>query len=106
MRCHPLSFTLCLLSVAPPLAAQQPSDGGTLVVAGPSEALSPVPTLWNNDQFNREISDLLFLRLADVGPDVSTTRERSFLPRLARRAEGGRQRRAAAGGARCRSAQC
>ena len=85
MRCHPLSLTLCLLSVAPPLAAQQPSDGGTLVVAGPSEALSPVPTLWNNDQFNREISDLLFLRLADVGPDVSTTRERSFLPRLARR---------------------
>ncbi len=85
MRCSPFSLALCLLSVAPPLAAQQPPDGGTLVVAGPKEALSPVPTLWRNDQFNREVSDLLFLRLADVGPEVSTTNERSFLPRLASR---------------------
>ena len=85
MRCQLLSLPLYLLSVAPPLAAQQPPDGGTLVVAGPREALSPVPTLWRNDQFNREVSDLLFLRLADVGPEVSTTNERSFLPRLALR---------------------
>jgi len=83
MRCYPLSLALCLLSPAPSVAAQQPSDGGTLVVAGPKEALSPVPTLWRNDQFNREVSDLLFLRLADVGAEVSTTNERSFLPRLA-----------------------
>lgn len=85
MRGRPLFLTLCLFSSGPSLAAQQPIGTGTLVVAGPREALSPVPTLWRNEQFNREISDLIFLRLADVGPEVSTTNERSFLPRLARR---------------------
>jgi len=85
MRCHPLSLTTFLLAVAPVLAARPLIAQGTIVIAGPREALSPVPTLWRNDQFNREVSDLLFLRLADVGPEVSTTNERSFLPRLARR---------------------
>ncbi len=57
----------------------------TLVIVTGREVLSPVPTLWKNDQSNREISDLLFLRLADLGPTLRTTDERAFLPRLARR---------------------
>ncbi|MBK8005494.1 MAG: peptide ABC transporter substrate-binding protein [Gemmatimonadetes bacterium] len=57
----------------------------TLVIVTGREVLSPVPTLWKNDQSNREISDLLFLRLADLGPALRTTDERAFLPRLARR---------------------
>jgi peptide/nickel transport system substrate-binding protein len=65
------------------VAAQVPLDRGTLVIAVPREGQIPVPTLWRGDQATRELSDLLFLRLADLGPALSTTNERSFLPRLA-----------------------
>jgi len=57
------------------------------VVAVAGDPGTPIPTLWRNDQGNREISDLLFLHLADPGPALSTTDEHSFLPRLARRWE-------------------
>jgi peptide/nickel transport system substrate-binding protein len=67
--------------------AQTAPDEGTLVIVVAREAQSPVPTLWNNDGANRELSDLLFLRLADPGPDLSTTNEKAFVPRLARRWE-------------------
>jgi peptide/nickel transport system substrate-binding protein len=79
---RPLRFLLAplLLLVLPATLPAQ-----TLVIVSGREAVSPVPTLWRNDQTNREISDLLFLRLADMGPALNTTDERTFLPRLARR---------------------
>ncbi len=58
---------------------------GTLVIAVAREAISPVPTLWASDHPSQEVSDLLFLHLADLGPTLSTTDESSFVPRLARR---------------------
>lgn len=67
------------------LALPTVTPAQTLVIATAREATSPVPTLWRNDQTNREVSDLLFLRLADLGPALSTNNERSFIPRLARR---------------------
>jgi len=85
MRTHLLFSALLLpLIVLLPVSAQVPADAGTLVIATPAEAKSPVPTLWRNDQANRELSDLLFLHLADLGPELNTAKERSFLPRLAR----------------------
>jgi peptide/nickel transport system substrate-binding protein len=68
-------------------AAAQSSPTATLVIAVAGDPASPVPTLWRNDQGNREVSDLLFLRLADLGPGLSTIDEKSFVPRLARRWE-------------------
>ncbi len=79
-----VSALLFPLIVPRPVSAQVPADAGTLVIATPVEAKSPVPTLWRNDQANRELSDLLFLHLADLGPELNTARERSFLPRLAK----------------------
>lgn len=75
-------WSFLLVLAAPGAAAPQT---GTLVIAAPREAPTPIPTLFRNDNANREISDLLFLRLADLGPSLSTTDEASFLPRLARR---------------------
>lgn len=72
------------LFVALPVAAQSP-PAATLVIAVAGDPASPVPTLWRNDQGNRELSDLLFLRLADLGPGLNTIDEKSFVPRLARR---------------------
>jgi peptide/nickel transport system substrate-binding protein len=69
----------------PPAPAQTAKDEGTLVIAVARDPASPVPTLWRNDNANRELSDLLFLRLADLGPTLGTGDERQFVPRLARR---------------------
>lgn len=79
-RRPPGSLALLFLLVLPATLPAQ-----TLVIAAAREATSPVPTLWNNDHANREVSDLMFLRLADLGPELSTTNEQSFVPRLARR---------------------
>ncbi|MDH5282845.1 MAG: peptide ABC transporter substrate-binding protein [Gemmatimonadota bacterium] len=78
----PVVFALAFAAPAAP-AAQSPS--GTLVIAVAREAQSPVPTLWRGDQANREISDLLFLRLASLGPALGTTDDSSFVPQLAHR---------------------
>ncbi len=81
----PAALTLAVLASS--VATAQSSPAPTLVIAGAGDPSSPVPTLWRNDQGNREISDLLFLHLADPGPALSTTDENSFVPRLARRWE-------------------
>jgi peptide/nickel transport system substrate-binding protein len=64
------------------LTAQQPS--GTIIIAVPAEASAPVPTLYSNDASNRELGDLLFLRLAEPGPTLRTSDEKSYEPRLAK----------------------
>jgi peptide/nickel transport system substrate-binding protein len=74
---------LCLTFAGAPLAAQ--AIPGTIVIVQPGEATMPIPLLWANDATNRLVSDLLFLRLADLGPERNTADEKSFVPRLARR---------------------
>jgi peptide/nickel transport system substrate-binding protein len=81
-----LSIVLLLLSASTAALAQsRRPDTGTLVIAVAREALAPIPTLWGGDTPNREVSDLLFLRLADLGPQVLTGDEKKFLPKLAQR---------------------
>ncbi len=80
----PLLLLSILLAAAQPAPAQVPADAGTIIVTTGGESDSPVPTLLKKNQANREIQDLLFLHLADLGRDLSTTNERGFLPRLAR----------------------
>ena len=81
-------FAALLASLAASIrvAAQESPAGATLVIAVARDITAPVPTLWS-DQLNREISDLMFLRLADLGPGLGTSDEKSFVPRLARRWE-------------------
>jgi peptide/nickel transport system substrate-binding protein len=77
---------LLLAAASAPESAPAPrSPAGTLVIAAPREPATPIPTLFHNDNANREISDLLFLRLAQLPPSLTTTEERSFVPQLARR---------------------
>lgn len=84
---HRLLLTTALLVVlSVPAAAQtRGSDTGTLMVGVAREVTAPIPTLWGGDVPNREASDLIFLRLADLGPQLKTDAEQSFLPRLARK---------------------
>jgi peptide/nickel transport system substrate-binding protein len=83
-RCRFLPAALLPVLASTVAVAQAPLSP-TLVIAMAGDPASPIPTLWRNDQGNREISDLLFLHLADPGPALGTTDERSFVPRLARR---------------------
>lgn len=78
---------LLLLSLAPTIASAQAADEGTVVIAIAREPTSPLPTLWQGDGANRELSDLMFLRLMDLGPELSTSNEAGFVPRLARKWE-------------------
>ena len=59
--------------------AQSPRDPATLAIAFPRDPASPVPTLWRNNISNREVSDLMFLRLADLGPEITTAGDNATL---------------------------
>lgn len=68
-----------------PLPAQQKAPAGTIIIAVAALGNSPVPTLYSNDAASRELGDLIFLRLAEPGPTLQTSDEKSFEPRLASR---------------------
>lgn len=75
---------LLLVPSSLPALRQRGADHGSVVVVMGQEPATPVPTLLNGSA-NAAVSDLLFLRLARVGPALATTDERSFEPQLARR---------------------
>ena len=79
---------VCALA-ASRLAAQVRPPGTVVIVTG-QFAASPVPTTMEGAQSttgNQELSDQLFLRLANLGPDRRTADEHSFQPGLARKWE-------------------
>lgn len=81
-----LSIVSLLLSASSTAPAQSRApDTGTLIIALSAEPGSPIPTLWANEALNRQVSDLMFLRLADLGPQVITGDEKKFVPKLARK---------------------
>jgi peptide/nickel transport system substrate-binding protein len=69
---------------AAPAAAQGATRQGTVVIVGPQEASSPIPTLLGNNAANQAVTDLLFLPLARLGPDNITSGDKGFTPVLAR----------------------
>ena len=60
--------------------------GGTVVIATPGNfAPSPPPVVF--DAQSRAVADLVFDRLADIGPQMNTLGDQGFTPRLARQWE-------------------
>lgn len=72
---------LALFAVAAPLRAQ--ADHGSIVVVTGQYPGLPIPTLIQGSS-NQDVADLLFLRLARLGPTLGTTGDRGFVPQLAR----------------------
>jgi peptide/nickel transport system substrate-binding protein len=73
----------------PPLAAasaagQEATREETVVIAVGRDPGSPVPTLLLGNVTAREVSELLFLPLASLGPNTITIGDKDFLPGLAR----------------------
>jgi peptide/nickel transport system substrate-binding protein len=58
--------------------------GGTLVISIPGEVGTLVPGLMST-QADREVTDLLFDRLADISDDMNTIGDKGFKPQLAER---------------------
>ncbi len=64
-------------------ALQNPPDHGVLVIATGADAPAPIPTV-NQSGTNYEVTNLLFLRLAEMGPTLTTVGDDAFVPMLAR----------------------
>ena len=87
-RVAPVCAVVCALAAGHASAQARPP--GTVVIVTGQYPSSPVPTAMEGAQSttaNQELSDQLFLRLANLGPDRRTADERSFQPALARRWE-------------------
>lgn len=64
-----------------------PNDiGGTMVISLPAEAGNLLPTLVATN-VDREVTDLLYDRLAEIGPDLNTVGDNGFTPQLAQKWE-------------------
>lgn len=63
--------------------AQREGASGVLVIATGADVSTPVPGVEQN-QTNYQVTNLLFLRLAELGPTLSTIGDRDFIPMLAR----------------------
>ncbi len=78
---------LSLWPVAGSLRAQATGDRSTVVIVIGDQATLPIPTMLEgaaNSAANIEMADQLFLRLANLGPDLVTAGDKSFVPMLAR----------------------
>lgn len=67
--------------------AQSPDPRSTVVIVTGDQATMPIPTLMEGpaaNLANLEIADHLFLRLANLGPELITSGDRSFQPALAK----------------------
>jgi peptide/nickel transport system substrate-binding protein len=76
------------LLAAMPTHAQSRDDRSTVVIVTGDQATVPIPTLLEgpaNNLANAEMADQLFLRLANLGPELITSGDKSFTPMLAKR---------------------
>jgi peptide/nickel transport system substrate-binding protein len=78
-------FPACMVLVAAgnPQPSQDPGDHGVIVIATGTDAPAPVPTV-NQSGTNFQVTNLLFLRLAELGPTLTTVGDNAFVPMLAR----------------------
>lgn len=83
LRIAPLAYLIASSSAAVACAQQKEGARGVLVVATAADAPNPVPGI-NQGGTNAQITALLFLRLAELGPTLSTVGDRGFIPVLAR----------------------
>lgn len=77
---------LVLLAACAPDGAPKGPVGGTIIIGAASDADALIPELTGSFP-GRIVSDLLFDRLADLGPTLDVARDSAFLPRLAERWE-------------------
>lgn len=82
---RPRLLILCslVLGCAGRDAATGGEPGGTIIIPSPGGIGTPIFPPYAQDPMGRLVSDALFDRLAEVGPDLNTVGDRGFTPRLA-----------------------
>jgi len=84
-RLFSFAIALVVLSAsAAPLRGQAAARQGTVVIAMGREPTTPIPTLTGSSTASRDVSSLLFLPLARMGPENITVGDKGFVPELAR----------------------
>ena len=78
-----LLLGLLAIVTAPAPQRLRAQDHGTIVIVSGQFPSQPIPTLTRGLADN-DIADLLFLRLARLGPTLTTVGDRDFVPQLAR----------------------
>ncbi len=78
------ALTVIACKGAEPAGNASGDVGGTIVVAMPGDVGTLLPGLVNSIG-DRELTDLLYDRLAEIGPDLNTLGDKGFSPRLAER---------------------
>ena len=87
MRRADVAIAMLVTLAALPLQAQSPARQSTVVIVTGAQATMPVPTLMEEtgaDIANFEIANHLFLRLANLGPEIITSGDKAFVPLLAK----------------------
>lgn len=79
------ALSLLVLFVAAPAASgQTAARQETVVIAMGREPSTPIPTLIRGSAASQDVSTLLFLPLAELGPNNITVGDKDFVPALAR----------------------
>jgi peptide/nickel transport system substrate-binding protein len=78
-----IPLALVLLAACDFGGSARGSTGGTVIIATPADADALIPTVVRTTS-GRLASELLFDRLADMGPERNTVGDAGFVPRLAR----------------------
>src|SRR5687767_175837 len=82
-----LAITMLFLPSSPVVAQSDREPRSTIVIVTGQQPTVPVPTLMEGpagNVANIELADLLFWRLARLGPTLLTAGDRNFVPQLAR----------------------
>src|SRR6266566_3632546 len=73
-------FTACSSKETPQSAG---ASGGTMIYAAPSDAVDMFPP-YVADFVGRVVQDLVYERLAEIGPELLTVGDKGFAPLLAK----------------------
>jgi len=83
----PITLLAAACTDRPGANGDDAETGGTVVIALPGTGMSPTFPLFAADNMARMVSDQMFDRLAEIGPELRTVGDRGFTPRLAQRWE-------------------
>ncbi|MES2179062.1 MAG: peptide ABC transporter substrate-binding protein [Gemmatimonadota bacterium] len=79
-------FSACKDKKGPDTVAVPPAPGGTIVIATSTDASTMLPPLVSGI-VDRQVTDLLYDRLADIGQNLNTVGDKDFTAQLAERWE-------------------
>src|SRR5689334_18600308 len=83
MHVRPAGVMLLLALTACADRGSDAATGGTVIMVAPT-AWTPGPPPLVGDELSRIVSDQLYDRLAEIGPELNTFGDVGFAPRLAR----------------------